>query len=195
MLANKRDDLIHWNYFIALENDIDNISHYIELSRYNKNTYSIELAKLLMTASSEIDVILKMICNIYGEKTENINEYKNCVKKYCKNMINEKYFINKYLMSGKPWFCWSKKDDKNPIWWKAYNSVKHSRNISFRDAKLENVLNAVGALLICNIYYYSLKFSLTMVEAIDKLKPESKIFTLNSNYYYEPVRYRSSKNT
>jgi hypothetical protein len=34
----------HWNYFLALEKDLETVSRYIEFSRDNLNTYSIELA-------------------------------------------------------------------------------------------------------------------------------------------------------
>lgn len=31
----------HWNYFIALEEDLDRLARYVDLSGLNDNTYSI----------------------------------------------------------------------------------------------------------------------------------------------------------
>jgi hypothetical protein len=50
---------IHWNYFLAIESDLENLSRYIEFIDTNFKTYSIELAHLLLASSSEIDVVLK----------------------------------------------------------------------------------------------------------------------------------------
>ena len=72
---------IHWNYFIALERDLEVISRYIEFDNSNFGTHSVELARLLLSASSEVDVICKLICSIVspGTKAENIVEYRNII--------------------------------------------------------------------------------------------------------------------
>ena len=38
----------HWNYFLAIEEDLENLSRYIDLREDNFGTYSIETAKILM---------------------------------------------------------------------------------------------------------------------------------------------------
>lgn len=53
---------LHWNYFLALEQDMDVVARYIEFTHANLNVYSIELAHLLFAASSEVDVIAKLLC-------------------------------------------------------------------------------------------------------------------------------------
>ena len=45
---------LHWNYYIALEQDLAKLSRYIEFAEGNFSTYSIELAHLLLAASSEV---------------------------------------------------------------------------------------------------------------------------------------------
>jgi len=54
--------LLHWNYFLALESDLDRVSRYVEFTTYNYTTYSLEMAHLLLAAGSEIDVVLKSLC-------------------------------------------------------------------------------------------------------------------------------------
>lgn len=48
-----------------------------------------------------------------------------------------------------PWENWSGK--KNPLWWRDYNQVKHSRHEAFRQANLHNALNALAALFLLAI--------------------------------------------
>ena len=48
--------LNHWNYFLAIEGDIDAISRFIEPCEDNYQTYSQELARTLIASASEIDV-------------------------------------------------------------------------------------------------------------------------------------------
>jgi len=55
---------IHWNNFLAIEQDFEKLSRYIEFCEDNNNTFSIELARIIMSASQKIDVILKNICNL-----------------------------------------------------------------------------------------------------------------------------------
>jgi hypothetical protein len=53
---------LHWNYFIALERDLEVISRYVEFCPQNFEVYSIEFAHLLFAAASEVDVIAKLLC-------------------------------------------------------------------------------------------------------------------------------------
>jgi hypothetical protein len=53
---------LHWNFFLALEEDLDTLSKYIDFSG-NDEVYSIEIARLFLNACSEVDVILKRGCN------------------------------------------------------------------------------------------------------------------------------------
>jgi phage-related protein len=53
---------IYWNYFLAIENDLEKISRYIEISERNFCTYSVELLRTYLACCSEVDNILKQIC-------------------------------------------------------------------------------------------------------------------------------------
>ena len=76
------ETLLHWNYFLALESDLERVSRYIEFDKANFKTYSIELAHLLLAASSEVDVVAKTLCQRIDSKTklENIDDYKKIIK-------------------------------------------------------------------------------------------------------------------
>jgi|SRR5690606_13954549 len=188
----------HWNYFLALEKDLEKLSRYIEFSDANLATYSIELAHILLSASSEIDVVMKQLCSlISNDKAQNINHYRTIVKKNIPNMMEEEFSIHRYGIANKPWEKWLL--DQNPEWWWAYNKVKHERNVYFPEANLKNTINAMGALLVTTVHYYKHLFSLEAKKEINvldttyELKPESSFITLNENYYYKSVVVKSSK--
>jgi hypothetical protein len=126
----------HWNYFLAIEKDLEKLSRYIEFSNDNLNTYSIELTHILLSASSEVDVIMKELCQLIDSSklTDNINDYKSVIRTHLKSFIDEEISIERYGMTYKPWINW--KGNKNPDWWKSYNNVKHQRNKYFNEANL-----------------------------------------------------------
>lgn len=147
---------IHWNYFLAIQQDFELLSRYIEFSEENNNTFSIELARIIMSASQEVDVIMKGICSLIGENnSNNINDYRNVIKEKLNNLIVEEVFIARFGMRSQPWINWQ--GDENPIWWRANNKIKHQRTNHFQKANLKNAFNALGALLIVNIYFYKLE--------------------------------------
>jgi hypothetical protein len=180
----------HWNYFLAIEKDLENISRYIEFSEDNLETYSIELTHILLSASSEVDVILKQICLLIdsSQTAKDIDRYRDLIKNKLSNLINEEISIDRFGISCKPWENWS--GDQNPDWWRSYNNVKHRRHECFQEANLRNTINAVGALLIVVTYYYQLSFSkeinsqVSFRETTQQLNPKATLLTINADYYY-----------
>lgn len=49
-MSDKAASRLHWNYFLALERDLEVLSRYVEFANRNYKTYSIELAHLLFGA-------------------------------------------------------------------------------------------------------------------------------------------------
>ena len=68
---------IHWNYFLALEQDFGVMTRYIEPCEDNENTYSIELSRIIMASTQEADVVLKSLCKNIApdEKASSIGNY------------------------------------------------------------------------------------------------------------------------
>lgn len=54
---------MHWNYYLALEHDMEVVSRYVEFCEPNFSVYSIELAHLLFAVASEVDVVAKLLCS------------------------------------------------------------------------------------------------------------------------------------
>jgi len=191
----------YWNYFLALEEDLEQLSRFVEFNPDNFKTYSIELAQLLLTSSSEIDVLLKQICSLIAPKTKvkNIDDYRETLKNNLQtyifdSFINEKIYIPRYHLVFTPWSLW--KNDDVPEWWRSYNNVKHKRDSSFMEANLENVIKSIGALLTVEVYYYWISGHIgdisvinvidaenTRRETIWNLEPCSEFVKLDGNYY------------
>jgi len=52
----------------------------------------------------------------------------------------------------KPWNKW--RSDNTPDWWRQHKNVKHQRSDFYHQANLKNVLEALAALYIVNIYLH-----------------------------------------
>lgn len=144
----------HWNYFLCLEDDIVELARWIELSEQNYNTYSLELARLLMTASAEVDVVAKLIATeCFQSKAKGIYAYQELFLGKFPTISKAQIDIPRYGLTLKPWSNWNKPRNP-PAWWTANNDVKHHRTDHYNQATLKNTLNAVAALFHLLILYY-----------------------------------------
>jgi len=187
-MIDVKESNLYWNYFLALEKDLEIVSRYVEFCEDNWSIYSIELVRLLLAVSSEVDVLLKELCKYLDNKVDckNINDYKSVIKKCIPEFIEETVFVDRYGLTFQPWKNWQ--GEKNPIWWRSYNNVKHERSQFYKDANLKNVLYSFGALLITNFFFYKHKFKadikkeVSNLDVTSKLKPDSNLITLNDKY-------------
>lgn len=190
----------HWNYYLALEQDMERISRFVEFDSHHLEVYSIELARIFLSASSEIDVLLKEMGILKLEKWNgrSMNDYRLMVQENFQELINERVYIHRFGFEYTPWQSWKK--DLNPLWWRSYNNVKHRRNDCYSEANLENTLNALGALLIVTVYYYQLiyqerhkiagnKSVIDINKTTQRLNPKSQLLFLKNEYYQYPVYF------
>jgi len=186
----------HWNYCLTVEKDLENLSRYVEFTEDNLEVYSIELTRILLSSSSEVDVVMKQLCKLLDpdKEYENINDYKAVIKNNLPLLIDEEITIDRFGFSFKPWNSWT--GEQNPCWWKSYNNVKHKRNSHFSEANLDNALNSVGALLLANVYYYKYFFSkeanknFDMKDVTIKLRPGASLMKINADYYHKNLMSR-----
>ena len=173
MVIAENSKLIHWNYFLSIEDDVDRLARFIEFTSNNFSAHSIEMARILFAAASEVDVVAKMLCtNVNStQKAENINDYKNILDASFPKIKALNVFINRYGLTLTPWDNW--KNNNSPDWWRSYNKVKHERNNYFQEANLKNALNAVAGLYLLLLHLHEKE----MEEA--KLKPCPKLFGLD----------------
>jgi hypothetical protein len=191
MAIEQQETLLHWNYFLAIESDLEKVSRYIEFTDNNYSAYSIELAHLLLTSASEVDVVTKGICRflVNNNRVQSINAYRTIVTQHLPEFVQEEVFVPRYNITLHPWSNWVNNENQNPLWWRSYNHVKHQRQAHFSDANLKNVLNAVAGLLIAVFYFYRLKFLSEQIpihnnkDVTQILKPESSFLRLRDEYY------------
>jgi hypothetical protein len=184
---------LHWNYFIALERDLEVVSRYVEFCEPNFDVYSIEFAHLLFAAASEVDVIAKLLCTRLRPAAArgNINHYRTVLVAEIPNLTTTQVFVPRYGLTLIPWQNWSR--GNNPLWWRSYNNVKHQRDAHFNQATFKNALNALGALLVVTHEHYRYALAATgagpqshMDTTID-LQPESTLLRFEDDYYYQTI--------
>ena len=146
--------LNHWNYFLAIESDIDAISGFIEPCEDNYETYSQELARILIASASEIDVLLKSICEQINPaaKADGIGKYETVIRNNIPQLFDFRLQIPRWGLELTPWIDWAA--NHPPLWWTACNKVKHHRDTEYKRANLKHTLNSVAALFIINLYFH-----------------------------------------
>lgn len=157
MTIQIEETLSYWNYFLALESDMERLSRYVEFTDRNFGTYSIELAHLLLAACSEVGMIAEQICAMVApqQKRENMYHYRCVIKPAIPTLSTTNVTIPRYGVTLTPWENWGR--DRCPTWWDAYNNVKHHRADHFADANLRNTLHAMAGLLLLVLHFYRRK--------------------------------------
>lgn len=186
---------LHWNYFIALERDLEVTTRYVEFCEANFDVYSIEFAHLLFAAASEVDVIAKLLCQRLRPDAPrgNMNDYRAILSVELADIITTQIFVPRYGLALTPWDNWRDASNQNPLWWRSYNKVKHERDAHFNQATLKNALNALAGLLILTHHYY--RYSLVAdggapqsdMDTTQDLRPETTLLRFSDDYYYEVV--------
>jgi hypothetical protein len=145
----------HWNYFLSVEADLERLSRFVEFDERNYECFSVEIARILIAAAAEADVVCKQICRNLNpaSSANNINNYRDeIVQAYpvvpCFEVLSPRYGLRL-----KPWDNWSDSHGV-PVWWTAYNKIKHHRDTEYHRASLKNVLNAVAGLFVVCLYLY-----------------------------------------
>lgn len=142
----------HWNYFLALEEDFLRISRYVHFNAANNKAYSIEFARIILAAGSEVDVVAKALTNqMTGKDTENIKEHREAILPAYPDIPKHTVSMDRFGMNVTPWENWSA--GKSPDRWSSYNTVKHNRGRNFQEANLENTFRSVAGLFILLIYH------------------------------------------
>ena len=177
----------HWHYFVALCQDFEKTTRFVELSPDNFSTYSIQFARIYLAIGSEIDVVAKLVCQQIdpSKSAKNIDQYRRTIVGKYPQFPTVEVRAEMAGIQFTPWADWG--SQKQPSWWTCYNDVKHERNRFFKSANLENTLNALGGLLVLTGYLYSMELSNC------SLGPSGNVITF-ANKYYSGVAMRDHGN-
>lgn len=150
----------NWEYFLALESDLETTSRYVEFTQRNFSTYSVEFVKIFLASAAEAEIIAKTLCR----KIDPTPSYNNMSQ--CRATITAKYSqfhtieikMPRLGLTFEPWKEWG--SARRPIWWDAYTGVKHDRHANYEKANLENTLLSIAGLfsvLVCDYRYDVIK--------------------------------------
>jgi hypothetical protein len=185
-----RESKVHWNYFLALESDVVRLARFIEFREDNFPTYSIEIARLIMAAAAEVDVVAKLVCTKLDptSRPRNINGYASVILPAAGPKLSAlTILVPRYGLTLKPWISWTL--EAPPLWWNAYNKVKHHRDTKFSDANLGNALNTISGLFSLTIYHYALEHRYRehplasdagRKSLLARLQPQAQLFQLRT---------------
>lgn len=143
----------HWTYYQTICTDVRTLDRYVSLTQSNFEAHSVECLRLLFSTCSEIDVVQKLFCEAItpGMKARNIDQYADIVLPKHPTFAATSVDIPLAGISLGPWGGWQR--GKAPVWWRAYNDVKHERARYFEQANLGNLLAAVAGLFVLLTYY------------------------------------------
>lgn len=169
---------IHWNYLVSFETELERISRYVEFDERNFPCFSIELSRVLMAASAEVDVVCKQLCRSLApnSKAASINSYRDEIQKVYPNIQAFKVLLPRFGLTLVPWHNWQAKNGV-PDWWTAHNKVKHHRDSEFHRGNLANALNAVAGLFVMTLHLYKDKAEL------GELIPAPKLLHVDEEHY------------
>lgn len=173
----------HWNYFLSLDQDVSRLARYVELTPANYSCYSMELARLLFAAASEVDVVAKQLCEKVSPEASagSIARYKKVILANFSDFTLSQVEVPRFGIALRPWEAWG--EGGNPGWWSAYNNVKHHRHSHFAEANLEHALQAVAGLFVLLLYFYP-------DEAEQgRLSPDPTLFRVSGQFYTDRLAW------
>lgn len=168
----------HWNYLISIEDDLERLARFVEFNEDNFSCYSIEISRVLMSVSAEVDVVCKQLCRIINpdSKAGSINQYRDEITAAFPSIKTFEVTLPRFGLKLTPWHNWN---DENgvPDWWTAYNKIKHHRDSEFHQGNLKNALNAVAGLFIMVLHLYKEKAEMA------QLLPSLQLFRVTEKHY------------
>lgn len=178
---------LYWNPYKQIEDEFIEAFKYLNFSENNYNVNSSKFLKLILQIGSEIDICLKWYTDkLHPGNYRNINEYRDIIREYDEEFIEEEILIKNFDIILKPWAGLTNEDNE-VVWWKVYNSIKHDRTKeitineitqkAYMFATLYNVLISLGGLYIVLMNI----FASVKDNRADSPLPNSKIYKLISN--------------
>ena len=160
---------LYWSVYKNLEKEFLSLADYIHVSDDQLGVYSMHIANLIIRCAVEIESLSKELYYSIGGDLSPVDEFGNrrdlffdtdCIElleqqwHICKKEISVSA-LNLYLTEEKnrilvPLYNANKRGKCK--WKQAYQALKHNRRESLKKASIENLLHAMGALFILNLY-------------------------------------------
>lgn len=151
-----------WRYFLSLEADLEHTTRYVEPCAANFGTYSIEFARLLLAACTEVEVVARDLCTAAGTRATKMDEYRTVLIKEYPHIHEIKIRVPRFALTFEPFSAWAL--GKSPAWWSEHQSVKHDRGSSFHLASALRCFEATSGLLALLAYLHQPKLFKAQLE-------------------------------
>ena len=162
-------DLYFWNAYKRLEKDVLELSEYIHISDDQLDVYSLKIGDLLVRTAIEAETLVKLLYHENGGTKPNGKDL--YFDTDCFKLLEDKWTLSKktiivtapsFLLTGnrtlRPLHKAYKRGTSSSKWQVAYQAVKHDRVNNQKSGNIGNLLLALGALYILNIYYRGANF-------------------------------------
>ena len=175
---------IYWPVYKNLEKEVLKLADFLHFSDVQTSVYSMHIADLIIRCAVEIEAIAKELYSSLGGNVSPVDANGNARDLYfdtdCLNLLEQSWNIGKkqvtvssinfYFTDEKnrvltPLHKANKRGTSGSKWKQAYQAVKHDRRNSLKKGNIENLLNALGALFILNVYYRDESFSLGRISS------------------------------
>ncbi len=160
------NELINFNYaskeflndiraYQNIQNSLENLSTYIELTKDNFFVYGHKIRELIIISCTEVEYLMKklLIDNNYPVPAEKLKtkDYFHCrdILRLNEYTVETRKYTDLKVFS--PFANWTNENFRTSSslpWYKAYNNVKHDRGGNFSQANLENLMDAIAAIHI-----------------------------------------------
>lgn len=165
---------LYWAVYKNLERETLELSNQIHFDDAQLNIYSIKIADLLIRCSVEIEAISKDLYDRLGGPPA-ANETDLYFDTDCLQLLENKWLLSKkrLILSAANFYFESennriisplakayRRGTSGSKWKQAYQAVKHNRVKNLKYGNIKNLLHALGALFMLNIYYKDEVFSL-----------------------------------
>lgn len=187
-----------WTIYKNLEKELLDLSNNIHFCDTQNSVYSVHISDLLIRASVEIEAISKELYKLAGGNMTPLDDEGNerdlffdsdCIQyldlnwhitKKCVNVVASNfYFTKQENLILRPLKNCNKRG--NGRWKKAYQAVKHDRLESLSAGNIANLIRAMAALYVLNLYYRNEKYDVgTIMDTVPfDTRMGSDIFSVN----------------
>lgn len=161
---------LFWPIYRKIEKEVLDIATYVHIDDTQLKVYSIHIGELIVRCVTEIEAISKRLYEILGGNMNPIDDDGRTRSLYfdtdCLALIENRWKLStKEIVIENEYFYIENEENKKLIplkkahirsgasWNKAYQAIKHNRFYNLNKATIKNLLDALGALYILNVYY------------------------------------------
>jgi hypothetical protein len=182
---------LYWPVYKDLENEVIKLSNQVHFDDNQLSIYSVKISELLIRCSVEIEAISKeLYLSNGGIESADGDLYFDTD---CINFIENKWLLSKkkVIVSSSnlffqreenriltPLYKANKRGESGSDWKKAYQAVKHNRSLNLTKGNIKNLLRAMAALFLLNVYYKNEKFDLADKNNENFSKDFSELFAI-----------------